>query len=108
MPLVPVAGLGRPSRPGEGQCLPELVPVAMKADRRSPRAMRWGPEIRDEGIAILLVEQNSSLALGMSDRAYVIDDGQFPKTVFQVPWLSGIRPFNPFFRPMTPRRPYFH
>ena len=80
MPLVPVAGLGRPSRPGEGQCLPELVPVAMKADRRSPRAMRWGPEIRDEGIAILLVEQNSSLALGMSDRAYVIDDGHIVHT----------------------------
>jgi branched-chain amino acid transport system ATP-binding protein len=33
-------------------------------------------EMRDEGIAILLVEQNSSMALGLTDRAYVIDDGR--------------------------------
>jgi branched-chain amino acid transport system ATP-binding protein len=33
-------------------------------------------EIRDEGIALLLVEQNSSMALGLADRAYVIDDGR--------------------------------
>jgi branched-chain amino acid transport system ATP-binding protein len=33
-------------------------------------------EMRDEGIAILLVEQNSSMALGLADRAYVIDDGR--------------------------------
>ncbi len=33
-------------------------------------------EIRDEGIAMLLVEQNSSLALGIAHRAYVVDDGQ--------------------------------
>jgi branched-chain amino acid transport system ATP-binding protein len=33
-------------------------------------------EMRDEGIAMLLVEQNSSLALGLADRAYVIDDGR--------------------------------
>ena len=33
-------------------------------------------EIRDEGIAILLVEQNSSLALSIAHRAYVIDDGR--------------------------------
>ncbi|HET8577912.1 MAG TPA: ABC transporter ATP-binding protein [Methylomirabilota bacterium] len=32
-------------------------------------------EIRDEGIAILLVEQNSTLALGIAHRVYVIDDG---------------------------------
>lgn len=32
-------------------------------------------EVRDEGMAILLVEQNSSLALGIAHRAYVIDDG---------------------------------
>jgi len=37
-------------------------------------------EIRDEGIAILLVEQNSSLALGIADRAYVIDDGRIVHT----------------------------
>jgi branched-chain amino acid transport system ATP-binding protein len=33
-------------------------------------------EMRDEAIAILLVEQNSSMALGLADRAYVIDDGR--------------------------------
>jgi len=33
-------------------------------------------EIRDERIAILLVEQNSSLALSIAHRAYVIDDGR--------------------------------
>jgi len=33
-------------------------------------------EMRDEGIALLLVEQNSSMALGLADRAYVIDDGR--------------------------------
>jgi branched-chain amino acid transport system ATP-binding protein len=32
-------------------------------------------EMRTEGIAILLVEQNSSMALGLADRVYVIDDG---------------------------------
>jgi branched-chain amino acid transport system ATP-binding protein len=32
-------------------------------------------EIREEGIAMLLVEQNSSLALGIAHRAYVVDDG---------------------------------
>jgi branched-chain amino acid transport system ATP-binding protein len=33
-------------------------------------------EMRDEGIALLLVEQNSSMALSLADRAYVIDDGR--------------------------------
>ena len=33
-------------------------------------------EIRDEGIAILLVEQNSTIALSIAHRAYVIDDGR--------------------------------
>jgi branched-chain amino acid transport system ATP-binding protein len=33
-------------------------------------------EMRAEGIAILLVEQNSAMALSLSDRAYVIDDGR--------------------------------
>lgn len=33
-------------------------------------------EMRDEGIAILLVEQNSSMALAVAHRAYVIDDGR--------------------------------
>jgi branched-chain amino acid transport system ATP-binding protein len=33
-------------------------------------------EMRDERIAILLVEQNSSMALGLAERVYVIDDGR--------------------------------
>ena len=33
-------------------------------------------EIRDEGIAILLVEQNSTMALRIAHRAYVIDTGR--------------------------------
>ena len=37
-------------------------------------------EIREEGIAMLLVEQNSSLALGIAHRAYVIDDGHIVHT----------------------------
>jgi branched-chain amino acid transport system ATP-binding protein len=37
-------------------------------------------EMRDEGIALLLVEQNSSMALGLADRAYVIDDGRIVHT----------------------------
>jgi branched-chain amino acid transport system ATP-binding protein len=33
-------------------------------------------EVRQERIAILLVEQNSAMALALTDRAYVIDDGR--------------------------------
>jgi ABC-type branched-subunit amino acid transport system ATPase component len=33
-------------------------------------------EMRAEKIAILLVEQNSAMALSLADRAYVIDDGR--------------------------------
>jgi branched-chain amino acid transport system ATP-binding protein len=33
-------------------------------------------EMRQERIAILLVEQNSAMALALADRAYVIDDGR--------------------------------
>ena len=37
-------------------------------------------EMRREGIAILLVEQNSAMALSLADRAYVIDDGHIVHT----------------------------
>jgi branched-chain amino acid transport system ATP-binding protein len=37
-------------------------------------------EMRNEGIAILLVEQNSALALSLADRVYVIDDGRIVYT----------------------------
>ena len=33
-------------------------------------------ELRDAGVSILLVEQNALLALKVSQRAYVIDDGR--------------------------------
>jgi branched-chain amino acid transport system ATP-binding protein len=36
--------------------------------------------MREEGIAILLVEQNSSMALSLADRVYVIDDGRIVHT----------------------------
>lgn len=32
--------------------------------------------LRDHGVAILLVEQNALLALKVSERAYVLDDGR--------------------------------
>jgi branched-chain amino acid transport system ATP-binding protein len=37
-------------------------------------------EIREEGIAMLLVEQNSSLALSIAHRAYVVDGGRIVHT----------------------------
>jgi branched-chain amino acid transport system ATP-binding protein len=37
-------------------------------------------EMREEGIAILLVEQNSTMALALAERAYVIDDGRIVHT----------------------------
>lgn len=33
-------------------------------------------QIRDRGVTVLLVEQNAKKALGLCDKAYVIDDGQ--------------------------------
>jgi branched-chain amino acid transport system ATP-binding protein len=46
-----------------------LAPVVVDAVIASVEAMR------DEGLAILLVEQNVELALGVADRAAVIDEG---------------------------------
>ena len=37
-------------------------------------------EMREEGMALLLVEQNSTLALALAQRAYVIDDGRIVHT----------------------------
>jgi branched-chain amino acid transport system ATP-binding protein len=59
---------------------PRLVLMDEPSQGLAPRIvediMAVVQEMRDEGIAILLVEQNSSMALRLADRAYVIDDGR--------------------------------
>lgn len=35
------------------------------------------PSIRDEGVSILLVEQNANMALGVADYGYVLENGRF-------------------------------
>lgn len=47
-----------------------LAPVIVEDVMKTVRSMR------DEGIAVLLVEQNAWLALGSADRAYVLGDGK--------------------------------
>jgi len=63
---------------------PKLVLLDEPSQGLAPRIvediMAVIQEMRDEGIAILLVEQNSSLALGIAHRAYVIDDGRIVHT----------------------------
>lgn len=58
---------------------PRLVLLDEPSQGLAPRIvediMAVVEEMRDEGIAILLVEQNSSMALSIAHRAYVIDDG---------------------------------
>jgi branched-chain amino acid transport system ATP-binding protein len=59
---------------------PRLVLMDEPSQGLAPRVvediMAVVQEMRDEDIAILLVEQNSSMALGLAARAYVIDDGR--------------------------------
>jgi branched-chain amino acid transport system ATP-binding protein len=59
---------------------PRLVLMDEPSQGLAPRIvediMAVVQEMRDEGIAILLVEQNSSMALQLAGRAYVIDDGR--------------------------------
>jgi branched-chain amino acid transport system ATP-binding protein len=63
---------------------PKLVLLDEPSQGLAPRIvediMAVIEEMRDEGIAILLVEQNSSMALSIADRAYVIDDGRIVHT----------------------------
>lgn len=63
---------------------PRLVLLDEPSQGLAPRVvediMAVIEEIRDGGIAMLLVEQNSSLALGIAHRAYVIDDGRIVHT----------------------------
>jgi branched-chain amino acid transport system ATP-binding protein len=63
---------------------PRLVLLDEPSQGLAPRivedVMAVIEEIRDKGIALLLVEQNSALALGIAHRAYVIDDGRIVHT----------------------------
>jgi branched-chain amino acid transport system ATP-binding protein len=59
---------------------PRLVLLDEPSQGLAPRIvediMAVVEEMRAEKIAILLVEQNSAMALSLADRAYVIDDGR--------------------------------
>jgi branched-chain amino acid transport system ATP-binding protein len=63
---------------------PKLVLLDEPSQGLAPRIvediMAVIQEMREEGIAILLVEQNSSMALSLADRVYVIDDGRIVHT----------------------------
>ncbi len=58
---------------------PGLVLMDEPTQGLAPRivqdVMRTVQRLRDEGIAVLMVEQHAELALSVSDRAYVIDRG---------------------------------
>jgi branched-chain amino acid transport system ATP-binding protein len=47
-----------------------LAPLVVK------EVMRVVGRMRDEGLSVLLIEQNAPLSLSTSNRAYVLDDGR--------------------------------
>jgi branched-chain amino acid transport system ATP-binding protein len=47
-----------------------LAPLVVREVLRVVKAMR------EEGVSVLLVEQNAALSLAVADRAYIIDDGK--------------------------------
>jgi branched-chain amino acid transport system ATP-binding protein len=47
-----------------------LAPLIVK------EVMRVVQRMRDEGLSVLLIEQNAPLCLSIADRAYVLDDGK--------------------------------
>jgi branched-chain amino acid transport system ATP-binding protein len=47
-----------------------LAPLIVQEVMQVVRAMR------EEGLSVLLVEQNVPLSLGVADRAYILDDGK--------------------------------
>jgi len=47
-----------------------LAPLVVQEVMQVVRAMR------DEGVSVLIVEQNVPLSLGVADRAYILDDGK--------------------------------
>jgi branched-chain amino acid transport system ATP-binding protein len=47
-----------------------LAPIVVQEVMQVVRAMR------EEGLSVLLVEQNVPLSLGVADRAYILDDGK--------------------------------
>ncbi len=73
---------------------PDLVLLDEPTEGLSPimvmEVMKIIRELKDKGETILLVEQNSTLALGVSDRAYILENG---RVVYQggAPALNGDR-----------------
>ncbi len=71
---------------------PDLVLLDEPTEGLSPimvmEVMKIIRELKDKGETILLVEQNSTLALGVSDRAYILENG---RVVFEAgaPALNG-------------------
>ncbi len=59
---------------------PDLVLLDEPTEGLSPimvmEVMKIIRELKDKGETILLVEQNSALALGVSDRAYILENGR--------------------------------